>query len=247
MSRTSASIHRIGNYNLTGWFLNSASVLLLTFALAIGLCNLANSGLTPPQDPLFGCSLRVVFWIVSALFAIGSLVCLGVGSQLSRAALVAWLAFSFQAYQLGLFFLSSHALHGWFGYFSPVFGVPSRMLEMFAHGAFLYLLVVGLLFVARFWLGEKKTERLAKQVASSKMLKCHCQACGGRVLFSAANLGQKTPCPHCQTNITLSNPDVNLKTSCFFCKGHIEFPAHATGQKLKCPHCKNDITLKEPV
>jgi uncharacterized paraquat-inducible protein A len=76
-------------------------------------------------------------------------------------------------------------------------------------------------------------------------LRMSCPACGGHIKFSKRNLGQQTPCPHCQKAVTLRR-DENLKMSCFFCNGHIEFPAHAIEQKLKCPHCHMDIGLKEP-
>jgi hypothetical protein len=89
-------------------------------------------------------------------------------------------------------------------------------------------------------------ERAAhKAELAAGFLKVSCPSCGGHIKFSIQNLGQKMPCPHCQTNITLRKPE-NLKVSCYFCKGHIEFPAHAIGQKLKCPHCHMDIGLKEP-
>ena len=66
--------------------------------------------------------------------------------------------------------------------------------------------------------------------ATDKSLKMSCSSCGGHIKFAVQNLGQRIACPHCQTAITLRQPE-NLKMSCFFCKGHIEFPSHALGQK----------------
>jgi uncharacterized paraquat-inducible protein A len=72
-----------------------------------------------------------------------------------------------------------------------------------------------------------------------------CPSCGIHIRFAGKNLGQKIPCPHCQTSITLRRPDL-LKMACFFCHGHIKFPPHAIGEKISCPHCNMGITLKEP-
>jgi uncharacterized paraquat-inducible protein A len=85
-----------------------------------------------------------------------------------------------------------------------------------------------------FWLGGHLAE-------SRKMA---CPGCGGHIEFAARNQGQRIPCPHCRTEITLRKPE-HLKMSCHFCRGHIDFPAHALGTKMPCPHCRMDITLKE--
>jgi len=77
-------------------------------------------------------------------------------------------------------------------------------------------------------------------------IKMSCHSCGVHIEFAIQYIGQKIPCPHCQTTITLQKPE-NLKMSCFFCKEHIEFPSHATGQKIPCPHCAKTITLLNPV
>lgn len=240
------SSYAMKNSLLARRFLNSAGVLLLTFALALAWCNMANWSLVPPHDPLSGLSLRTVFWILGGLFLAVALVCLGVGAHFLRIFLVAWVAFGFEVYQIGLLFAPSRAIHGYFGYLSAVFNLPLQMVALLAQGAFLYLLAGGLFFVLQHRRGEQQVQALARQVASGEMLKCRCHACGGPILFSAANLGQQLPCPHCQANTTLRKPDESLKISCFFCKEHIEFPAHAVGEKLKCPHCHKDITLKEP-
>ncbi len=245
MSSKMTSAYPMKNSLLARRFSNSASVLLLTFALALALCNVTNWGLVPPHDPLLGLSLRTVFWILGGLFLAVALACLGAGAPFLRIFLVAWVAFGFEVYQLVLLFAPSRAMHGYFGYFSSVFNLPSQLIALFAQGAFLYLLAGGIFLVFQLRRGEQQDEALARQKASGEMLKCKCHACGGPILFSATNLGQQLPCPHCQANITLRKPDEKLKISCFFCKEHIEFPAHAIGEKLKCPHCHKDITLKE--
>lgn len=245
MTITPASVRQIKIHRFAEAFLNSAIVLLLAFALALGWFNLANMSLTPPHDPLSGLTLRLLFWLVGGLFLAVSLFCLGVRSCFFRVLLVAWLAVNFEVYQLGLFSIGSRSLHTYFGYVSPMFGVPSRALELFVQGAFLCFLIGSLLLLFGFRRDKNQARAQADQLASGAMFKNYCPSCGGHILFSAINLGQKIPCPHCQCAITLRKPD-NLKMSCFFCQGHIEFPAHAIGQKLKCPHCHMDIGLKEP-
>lgn len=248
MSGTKNSDYAIkGEGSKNRWFLNSASVLLLTFALAFAMCNVVNSDLLLPKDPLSEVSLQAIFWILGGLFFVVSLVCLGLSSYLNRAVLVAWIAFNFQIYQSALFFHHNGAMHGYFGYYSSLFNLPLRMIELFVQGAFLYLLVGSLLVIVRLRRGERQAEVLAGRVACGEMLKCHCHGCGGHLLFSATNLGQKLPCPHCQTMVTLRKADESLKMACFFCKENIAFPAHAVGQKICCPHCNKDVRLKEEI
>jgi hypothetical protein len=225
------------------WFLHSAAALLLALALLIGWYNIANGSLVPPPEPLSGLSLRTILWIAGGVGLAVTVMCLTVRSYFLRLLLVALVAVMFEAYQGGLFFLGSHALHACFASFSAIYGVPLPLLEILAQGVFLYFLIGGLFLMLQFRSGPRES---AKPIASSRTLKMACPACGGHIQFAAQNIGQIMPCPHCQKVLTLRKPD-NLKMCCFFCQEHIEFPPHAIGEKMPCPHCKKDITLMEPM
>jgi uncharacterized paraquat-inducible protein A len=112
-------------------------------------------------------------------------------------------------------------------------GASGFILEMLP----IYLVLGSYAAFMQLWVG-----RTAGLAANS--VKISCPSCGGHIKFAIQNLGQKIPCPHCQTAVTLRQPE-NLKMSCFFCKGRIEFPSHALGQKISCPHCKMEVSLKE--
>jgi Ca2+/Na+ antiporter len=89
------------------------------------------------------------------------------------------------------------------------------------------------------------TQPAARRDAKAGLMKMVCPACGGHVQFATQNIGQQIPCPHCQKEMTLREPE-NLKMTCVLCGGHIEFPPHAVGQKINCPHCAKSITLLRP-
>jgi DNA-directed RNA polymerase subunit RPC12/RpoP len=227
------------------WFINSASVMLLVFAVTLFWCNLDDWNLIPPQESHLGVSLRSLFFIAGGIFLAVSFLCLGVSSYSFRVLLLAWLAVNFEVYQAFHLYNGSQTMQALFAYVSAPYGLSPQTIGMLAQAAFLYLLAGSLCLLVWFWLDEKDAVQLARQVASGAVLKTFCPDCGGHILFSATNLGQQVPCPHCQRTITLRKPE-NLKMACFFCQEHIEFPSHSIGEKIRCPHCKMDITLKEP-
>lgn len=184
-------------------------------------------------DPILGFPFRYLMLTMGMMELFAALLCLFTDKKVLSLGLVAWLSANFIAYRIGLWSM------GWqhsSGFLIVPLGLSLRNTDFIFSSVSIFLLIGG---VAALWL-ERRT------ALAAEFLKISCPSCGLHVKFAIQNLGQKIPCPHCQTTITLRKPDF-LKMSCFFCKEHIEFPTHAVGQKIKCPHCTNDITLKEPV
>ena len=135
---------------------------------------------------------------------------------------------------------------------AKAFGITPGTAFWMAKAFCLYLLVGS---YAVLWLA--KASRTALIVAAKRggdgrsqsvlteSIKMVCALCNGHIAFSAENLGQKIPCPHCKATITLMKPK-NIKTSCPSCGGHIEFPLHGLGQTIPCPHCTVPVTLQLP-
>ena len=223
-------------------FVHSAGALLLAAATGMFISIWAGRGLIHPHEPLLGMSLPEFFWIVGGLELSIGLICLFGKQTTLQATLVLWLAINFAAYQAGLWWMGGSAgFKGYLGDVSAAFGISAGTADLMLKVLVLYLLTGSLVSLLWLWL-KKESSALHGNLASN--LKISCPACGGHIAFSAGNLGQKIPCPHCRKETTLRKPGL-LKMSCYFCKEHIEFPSHAIGHKMRCPHCKNDITLME--
>jgi DNA-directed RNA polymerase subunit RPC12/RpoP len=219
-------------------FTSSAGALLLFLATTLFIGNATNASLISPRDPLLMISIRNTFWIIGVLELGVALVCFFGKRDGLKAALVLWLVLNLCVYQIGLAWSAGgRAPIGFLGNLANAFGMSLSATYLLLKTGFLYLLAGSA--ASLFWNWVLERRRWA-----NPSLKMSCAQCGGHVEFFLRNLGQKVPCPHCQTAITLRKPD-NLKMSCFFCQEHIEYPAHAIGEKLKCPHCHKDITLKE--
>ncbi|HEY5298230.1 MAG TPA: hypothetical protein VIK59_09910 [Verrucomicrobiae bacterium] len=216
-------------------FIYSAGALLLAAASAVFMTNWANAGFGTAHDPIFGITIRNVFWIVGGIELAVALVCLFGRPTSLQLTLVLWLSINLVVYRLGL----AGSFRGSIGNLSDVLGISPAMADGLLKIVVLYLLTGS--FLSLLWLWMRK-----KFGAANGYLKTSCVSCGGHINFSTQNLGQKIACPHCQKETILRKPDL-LKMSCFFCQEHIEFPTHALGEKIKCPHCNNDITLKEQV
>ena len=225
-------------------FVSSASVLLLAAALALFISVWAGRGLIHPHEPLLGMSLPLFSWIIGGFELVFGLICLFGKKSILQATLVLWLAANLVAYLAGISWMGgSVGFKGYLGDVSAAFGISADTADMMLKTLVLYLLAGSLLSLLWVW-AKKESGALQGNMASN--LKISCPVCGGHIAFSAVNIGQKVPCPHCQKAITLRKPDL-LKMACFFCREHIEFPPHAIGEKMPCPHCNMDITLKEPV
>jgi len=216
------------------YFTDSAAGLLAAFIAALFICNIATTELAQPHDPLFAISMDTFFWILGAGAVALMLVCIYMRQQRFKLSLLLWFATIGVIYRLGLQWQGVHNLRGYVSTLANTFDISSNLTVGLLSFSFLYLFAGSAALLI--WNFLASPEEI--------LLKAFCAHCSGHIAFSARNLGQKIPCPHCQTAITLRKPE-NLKMSCFFCKEHIEFPVHAIGEKLKCPHCKMDITLKE--
>ena len=217
------------------YFTNSVAALLATFATGLFLCNIADAQLYQAHDPLLAVSMNIFFWILGLGAMSVAVACIIIRQTCFKLALVLWFATNLIIYRFGLQCQGVHDARGYLGSLAHTFNISSGVTNILLSLLFLYLFIGS----AALLLGNF----LAKPEVIS--LKTFCVHCGGHIAFSAGNLGQKIPCPHCQKETTLRKPDL-LKMSCFFCQEHIEFPSHAIGEKMPCPHCNMDITLKEP-
>jgi len=215
---------------------NLTGALLLGGAASLFLVNwTCPANLVLPHEPVFALSVRNLFWIVGGVALVAALFSLFDDQPVRQMALLAWLATNFVMYVGGVYWGGGHGLTGYLGGFSRTFGISAKFANVLGVLMLGYLLVVSYGSFLWLWWVRKRDK---------KFLKMPCPSCGGRIKFAILNLGQKIPCPHCQTAVTLGKYE-SLKISCFFCQEHIEFPAHARGEKISCPHCKMDITLKQ--
>jgi hypothetical protein len=219
-------------------FIWSAGAILLTAALSRFLIVAGSTPALTLPEPMLGVPLRHAVLAVGILELIAALLCLFGRQTRLQLGWVAWLATNDMVYRIGLLFMNFHPQATCIGSLTDPLHLASGVTGFIAASLPLYLFFGS--YLAVFWLWQ--AARLAKP---AKFYKMSCPACGVHIRFDRSNLGQRTPCPHCQKSITLRKPDL-LKIACFFCKEHIEFPHHAVGEKMPCPHCNRDITLKEP-
>ena len=221
----------------TKLFIYSAGGILLAaslmrFITAAG----ADPALSLPE-PMLGSVVRYAVLAVGILELIAALLCL-FGRQTSlQLGWVAWLATDYVVYSVGLVLMHCHSRATCIGSLTDPLNL-ARGATGFIIGSLPLYLFFGS-YAAMLWQWQA-----ARQAKAVKFRKMSCSSCGVHIRFDERNVGQKIPCPHCQTAITLRNPHL-LRMACFFCKEHIEFPAHAIGEKMPCPHCNMDITLKE--
>jgi DNA-directed RNA polymerase subunit RPC12/RpoP len=221
---------------LTRYFTDSVAALLTAFAAALFIGNVASAKLVPPHDPLFAVSMSNFFWILGAVALVVMLVAVFSEQPRFKLFLILWFATNMIIYRLGLQWQGVHAPNGYVGSLAHAFNLSSGFTYSLLSLLFLYLFTVSAFLL--FW------NYLARPAEVS--LKAICIHCSGHIAFSAQNLGQRIPCPHCQKETILRKPDLLLKMACYFCKEHIEFPTYAIGEKIRCPHCKMEIGLKEP-
>jgi hypothetical protein len=220
---------------LTRLFTDCTAALLAALATMLAISNFAGAGLVQPHDPLFALSLRTLFWIVG-----GGSVAVMCGAIFLRSArfkllLILWFTANLLVYGIVARWQGGHNLRGYLGSVAHTFDLSALLVNQLTCLLFVFLFIASAALLLWNWLAKPE----------AVPLKTICAHCGGHIAFSASNLGQKIPCPHCHKEITLRKSD-RLKMTCFFCQEHIEFPPHAIGEKIPCPHCKMGITLKEP-
>jgi hypothetical protein len=222
----------------------STGSLLLALATVFFISNLVKVPLdfVPVREPIFGLPLPTLFWVLGAIMALTSLICLFGEQTMLPLGLVSWLSLNLLLLALALPFLgATGGIQGYLGQVADYFDQSTKTTSSLLAVA-VWLLFIGSLVTMPFaWASEK-----IKRAEAAITLKMSCPDCGIHIKFARQNLGQKIPCPQCQKIVTLRRPEEKLKMSCFFCQEHIEFPPHAIGEKMPCPHCKMGITLKEP-
>jgi hypothetical protein len=234
-------------------FIYSAGAILLVAALERFLIATGNAQHVLSQpDPILGIPLRYAVLIVGILELSVAVICLfgrQVGTQIGW---LVWLLANYVILWVGLIYLHSHSQATCIGSLTDPLNLSSGATGLVMECIPIYLALGS--FAALIWVWFSKEAKASRLVAAqlradqydvaAGLSRTLCHSCGGKIKFSAQNIGQQIPCPHCQKAITLRKPE-NQKMSCFFCQGHIEFPPHAIGEKMPCPHCKMDITLKE--
>jgi DNA-directed RNA polymerase subunit RPC12/RpoP len=241
-------------------FIGFAGGILLAAALFRFVIAAGNTQALALPEPMLGIPLLYAVLMVGGLELTAALICLFGKRVRLQAGLLAWLATNFVVFWIGLFWINCHPQATCIGSLTDPFH-----LSRGTTGFVTQLLPLGLLLgsyaaVFQLWMAKKgRFEGGTVQTATVqhgadrsgsdvlvRFLKISCISCGGHVEFPTNRLGEKIPCPHCRTIITLKRPE-NIKISCAACDGHIEFPIHGLGQKIPCPHCKTDIILNEPI
>jgi len=89
---------------------------------------------------------------------------------------------------------------GYLGSLAHPFNLSTEFTDRLLIGMMLYLLMGSAVLLARTWF---QTKPIPTEAAAHKTA---CVHCGGQIAFSAPDLDRKIPCPHCQTEITLTQP-----------------------------------------
>jgi DNA-directed RNA polymerase subunit RPC12/RpoP len=230
-------------------FIVSAGGILLAAALIRFLIAVGNAQCLSLPEPLLGIPLRYAVLLVGTIELTVALICLFGRQVVPQIGWLAWLATNFIIYRIGLFSMHCHLQATCIGSLTDPLQLARGTTGLVIEFIPVYLLLGSYAVVARLWFGRGEMGRAALprgQATSAESLKMSCALCNGHIVFSAINLGQKIPCPHCKATITLMMPK-NIKTSCPSCGEHIEFPLHGLGQTIACPHCTVPVTLQLPV
>jgi predicted RNA-binding Zn-ribbon protein involved in translation (DUF1610 family) len=219
-------------------FIYSAVAILLAAALERFLVAAGHAQALALPEPVLGIPLRYAVLMVGAFELVVALICLFGRQDGVQLGWLAWMATNYTVYRIGLLTMGMHHQATCIGSLTDPLHLARGTMGIIVGIMPLYLLLGSYAAVIWLWLAGRRAK-------ATKFIKMSCPSCGIHLRFDARNLGQKIPCPHCQTNITLRKSDL-LKMACFFCQEHIQFPAHAIGEKIPCPHCNMDITLKEP-
>ena len=251
---------------LNNYFTDSVAALLAAFTTALLISNFTAAKLAPPHDPLLALPMDIFFWILGSFAMAVVFACIFIRQSRLKLAIILWFALNLIIYRLDWQWQGIHNPRGYFDSLARAFNLSDSSANILSSLVFLYLFTVSACLLVWIFMNraeedesEKKAVPFYAQLATPKpgetggvqstfvrTLKISCTDCGGHIEFPTNFFGEKIPCPHCQTMITLQKTK-NLKMSCAACDGHIEFPDHAVNGKISCPHCKIDITLKESV
>lgn len=219
----------------SNWFVYSAGGILALAGINHVLDAFSGSQVYSLRDPIFGMSFHHLLPLLGTCELVVAWFCLFTNRKTLSLGLVIWLVINLMLLRLGFGIMGWHHPYTFIGGLADGLNLSPLAADGIVWAATLFLITGSGILLRTEFRTEKKSQTQTMP----------CPSCGGHIRFSIRNLGQKIPCPHCQTNITLRKPGL-LKMACFFCKGHIAFPAHALGTKMPCPHCQKDITLLEP-
>jgi hypothetical protein len=235
-------------------FIYSAGGILLAAALIRFVIAAGQSEVFSLPEPMLGIPLRYAVLIVGGFELAVALICMFGKRTKLQLGWLAWLATNFIIFQSGLLLMHCHPQATAIGSLTDPLRIARGTTGIIFSLLPFYLIFGSYATLIWLWLGRKATKQpqaiVLKPVATTqptlaRFLKISCTACGGHIEFPTNFFGEKIPCPHCKTTITLQKAR-NLKISCPACAGRIEFPDYAVGQTIPCPHCKTDIILREP-
>jgi len=124
------------------FFTNTAAALLLALSTALFIINLTGPPhLVLPRDPISGLSFRYLFWIFAVVAALLGFLCLFADRPERLIPWVAWLAFNFLVYRIGLYFDDCHSLTGFLACVTYAFALPPKAASFLLDLVFGYLLL----------------------------------------------------------------------------------------------------------
>jgi len=235
------------NTNWVKIFVNLAGAILLAAGLSRLLIAAEGAQFLSLPDPALGIPLHYALLVVGGIESLVALICL-FGKRIHfQVGWLAWLATSYLVFQIGLFWMHCHPQATCIGSLTDPLHLSRGIAGWFVMALTIYIILGSYIALIRLWANGTADVPVGQSPplpAPADSIKMSCAACGGRVQFTAADAGQKIPCPHCQREMVLQAG--NLKMTCVLCGGHIEFPVYVVGQKIPCPHCARTITLLQP-
>ena len=182
-------------------FVRSAGLLLVATAAMIFIGERANAGRTLPADPIFDLSNHHFSDLASGVMMFVGLISLI--SEKSRLAisLLAWLTLNFWCYRVGMAATGFRNSGPYIGQVANAFGMNAGASAIIADIFFGVLLTGSCILLFR--LICRPTKPANPPARTGESIKIACPACAGHLEFHGHALGQKIPCQHCQTEVTL--------------------------------------------
>jgi hypothetical protein len=235
-------------------FITSAGAILLISVFTRLLISIGSASALSLPEPVLGIPIRYAVLIAGSVELAVSLLCLFGKDIKFQIGCLGWLATNYLIYRIALFCMRSHVQATWIGSLTDPLHLSRGYVGYGVQFLPLFLLVGSYAAAVQLWLESSRwtknqipqimvTEPKKSAPVLVRFQKISCIACGGHVEYPTNLLGEKLPCPHCQTMIVLQRPE-SVKMSCPACDGHIEFPLHGVGQTIACPHCTIPVTLQ---
>jgi hypothetical protein len=236
-------------------FITSAGVILLVSALTRFLISVNGAAALSLPEPMMSIPIHYAVLIVGSIELAVALLCLFGRDIKFQIGCLGWLMTNYIIYRIALFCMRCHVQATWIGSLTDPLHLSRGYMGYIMQFLPFCLLLGSYGAALQLWL--ESSTRTKNQVLQSVVMepdtkkgapvlvrfqKISCSACGGHIEYPTNLLGEKIPCPHCQTMIVLQRPG-NVKMSCPACDGHIEFPLHGVGQTIACPHCTTPVTL----